>query len=235
MVKASKNAGESQTGLLSRTVSVGGASFDYQVYVPKLIRGGERLPVVLFLHGITQRGTGGIVPSWGPASLVARHYLDRVPAIIVLPQCSNDRYWSNRDMGEMAAAALDRAAAEFDGDDERLSLVGVSMGGYGVWHLAAEYAGKFSAVVPICGGSPLRAGDRFNAIARRVGRTPFWVFHGSDDTVVPVSESRLMVDALKAAGGNVRYTEYPGVGHNVWLNVVAERDLLPWMLAQRRS
>jgi hypothetical protein len=44
-----------------------------------------------------------------------------------------------------------------------------------------------------------------------------------------------MVDALKAAGGNVRYSEYPGVGHNVWLNVIAERDLLPWMLAQRRS
>jgi predicted peptidase len=165
---------------------------------------------------------------------MARHYLDRVPAIIVLPQCSNNRYWSNRDMGGMAAATLDQAATEFDGDDERISLIGVSMGGYGAWHLAVEHPGKFSAIVPICGGSPLRAGDRFNTIARRVGRTPVWVFHGADDPIVPVSESRLMVDALKAAGGNVRYSEYPGVGHNVWLNVIAERDLLPWMLAQRR-
>lgn len=234
MVKASKNEGQSETGLLTRTVSVGGVSYNYQVYVPAVFREGERLPVVLFLHGISQRGTGGIVPSRGPASFMARHYLDRVPAIIVLPQCSNNRYWSNRDMGEMAAATLDHAATEFDGDDGRLSLVGVSMGGYGAWHLAAQYAGKFSAVVPICGGSPLRAGDRFDTIARRVGQTPVWVFHGSDDSVVPVSESRLMVDALRAAGGNVRYTEYPGVGHNVWLNVIGERDLLPWMLGQRR-
>ena len=234
MVKASKNAGESEKGLLSRTVSVGGISYSYQVYVPTIFQEGKKLPVVLFLHGITQRGTGGIVPSWGPASLMARHYLDRVPALIVLPQCSNNRYWSNRDMGEMAAASLDQAAAEFDGDQERFSLIGVSMGGYGAWHLAAEYPGKFSAIVPICGGSPLRTGDRFNTIARRVGRTPVWVFHGSDDAVVPVSESRLMVDALKAAGGNVRYSEYPGVGHNVWLNVIAERDLLPWVLSQQR-
>ncbi|HEX5731740.1 MAG TPA: prolyl oligopeptidase family serine peptidase [Blastocatellia bacterium] len=235
MVKASKNAGESETGLLTRTVNVGGASYDYQVYVPAAFEEGKRLPVVLFLHGISQRGTGGIVPSRGPASFMARHYLDRVPAIIVLPQCIHNRYWSNRDMGEMAVAALDQAAAEFDGDDERMSLIGVSMGGYGAWRLAAENTGKFSAIVPICGGSPLRTGDRFNTIARKVGRTPVWVFHGSDDPVVPVSESRLMVDALKAAGGNVRYTEYPGVGHNVWLNVIAERDLLPWVLSQRRS
>ena len=234
MVKASKNAGKSETGLLTRTVSVGGVSYDYQVYVPAADQGGKRLPAVLFLHGIGQRGAGGIVPSRGPASLMARHYLDRVPAIIVLPQCSTNRYWSNRDMGEMAAATLDQAAAEFNADQERLSLVGVSMGGYGAWHLAAEHPGKFSAIVSICGGSPLRTGDRFNPITQRVGRTPVWVFHGSDDAVVPVSESRLMVDALKAAGGNVRYSEYPGVGHNVWLNVIAERDLLPWMLSQRR-
>jgi predicted peptidase len=60
-----------------------------------------------------------------------------------------------------------------------------------------------------------------------------WVFHGADDAIVPVSESRGMVAALKAAGGDVRYSEYAGVGHNVWLKVLAEPELLPWMLAQR--
>jgi predicted peptidase len=223
-----------KTGLLSRAISVAGVSYDYQVYVPEKIREGKKLPVMLFLHGIGQRGTGGLVPSWGPASLMARHYLDRVPALIVLPQCRDGRYWSNRDMGEMAVAVLDHATAELNGDDERLCLIGVSMGGYGAWHLAAEYPGKFSAIVAICGGSPLRSGDRFNTIARKVGQTPAWVFHGAEDRIVPVSESRLMVEALQAAGGNVRYNEYPGVGLNVCLNVITEPALLPWMLGQRR-
>lgn len=226
---------DNKTGLLDRTITVAGINYGYQVYVPEKIREGKKLPVILFLHGIGQRGTGGIIPSWGPTSLMARHYLERVPAVIVLPQCRPERYWSNRDQAEMAVAALDQTTMELDCDTERLSVIGVSMGGYGAWYLAAEYPGKFSAVVPICGGSPLRAGDRFNTIAHKVGRTPVWVFHGADDQIVPVTESRLMVEALRAAGGNVRYNEYPGVGHNVWFNVMNERDLLPWALAQQRS
>jgi predicted peptidase len=61
-----------------------------------------------------------------------------------------------------------------------------------------------------------------------------WVFHGAADRVVPVSESRQMVEAVKAAGGNVRYSEYAGVGHNVWLNAMSEPDLMPWLLKQSR-
>jgi len=60
-----------------------------------------------------------------------------------------------------------------------------------------------------------------------------WAFHGSDDPAVPVTESRKLVEALKAAGGNVRYTEYPGIGHNSWEKAYAESDLMPWLLAQR--
>jgi predicted peptidase len=135
-------------------------------------------------------------------------------------------------MEAMVMATLDQTAAEFRADTERLYMIGVSMGGYGAWHLAAEHQGTFAAFVSICGGSPLRTGDRFNSLARRVGQTPVWVFHGADDRVVPVSESRQMVTALKDVKGKVRYSEYEGVGHNVWLNVMKEPELLPWLLSQ---
>jgi hypothetical protein len=42
-----------------------------------------------------------------------------------------------------------------------------------------------------------------------------------------------MVAALKAVSGNVRYSEYPQVGHNVWLNALGEKELMPWLLAQK--
>lgn len=108
------------------------------------------------------------------------------------------------------------------------------MGGFGAWHLASEHPERFAAIVAICGGSPLREGDRFAPIARKVGQTPAWLFHGSDDKVVPVSESRQIVSALKAVKGNVRYNEYEGVGHNVWLKALAEQELIPWLLKQQR-
>lgn len=228
------SAGERATGLLSRTVNVGNASYSYQVYVPASLKQGEKVPVIVFLHGIGQRGEGGFVPSEGGAGMMVRSYMERMPAVVVLPQCRKGRYWDDSEMTDMVMRTLNQTVEEFNGDTERSYLIGVSMGGYGAWHMASQYPGRFAAIVPICGGSPLRSGDRFDQIARRVGKTPVWVFHGADDRVVPVSESRQMVAALKATGGNVRYSEYEGVGHNVWLNAAAESDLLPWLLKQRR-
>ncbi len=222
------------TGLLTRTVRLGQDAYSFQVHVPAKFQGREKLPVILFLHGIGQRGEGGFVPVEGTAGVVARNYLEQVPAVVVLPQCRQNRYWNDPDMERMVIAAVEQTMAEFSADSRRLYLAGVSMGGYGAWHMAAEHAGKFAAVVPICGGSPLRERDRFTPIARRIGRTPVWVFHGADDGIVPVSESRRMVEALKAvAGSRVRYNEYPGVGHNVWFKALAEPELMTWLFAQR--
>ena len=220
-------------GLLSRKVAVGATSYTYQVYVPQSLRGKQKVPVILFLHGIGQRGEGGFLPTSGVKGSMMQGYLEKVPAIILLPQCRKGSYWTDPLMDRMVMQSLEQTIAEFGADPERLYLAGVSMGGYGTWHLASEHPGKFAAIVSICGGSPLREGDRFASVARRVGQTPTWVFHGEADRIVPVSESRQMVEAIKAIKGNVRYSEYEGVGHNVWLNALGERELLPWLLMQR--
>ena len=222
------------TGLLTRAIAVGRNSYAYQVYVPAKLRGQKNLPVIVFLHGIGQRGAGGFIPADSAAGAVARQYLEQVPAIVLLPQCDKKFYWHDREMDALVTGALGQTVREFGADVGRVYLAGVSMGGFGAWHFASQHAGKFAAVVSICGGSPLAAGDRFGPVARAVGRTPVWVFHGAEDRIVPVSESRRMVEALKAVeGSRVRYSEYEGVGHNVWMNALAEPGLLPWLLEQR--
>jgi dipeptidyl aminopeptidase/acylaminoacyl peptidase len=45
---------------------------------------------------------------------------------------------------------------------------------------------------------------------------PVFVAHGTDDHVVPVEQSRELVDRLRAAGGPVDYLEVAGADH-VWL------------------
>ena len=221
-------------GLLTRTVTVGRNSYGYQLYVPAKLRGRKDAPVVVFLHGIGQRGAGGFVPADGAAGALARRYLEQLPAIALLPQCDRKHYWHDREMDAMVTGALDETLREFGADAKRVYLAGVSMGGFGAWHFASQHPRRFAAVVSICGGSPVTSGDRFGAVARGVGRTPVWVFHGAEDRIVPVSESRRMVEALRAVeGSRVRYSEYAGVGHNVWLNVLAEPQLLPWLLEQR--
>jgi predicted peptidase len=228
---SSKNGGP-QGSLQSRTIQVGDDNFDYQVYVPPQSEGEQNLPLIVFLHGIGQRGSGGFVPVTGVGGEVARHYLARVPAIILLPQCRRTSYWSDPVMDEMVIRELTQTVEDLEADANRVYLIGVSMGGYGVWHLAMQHPKKFAALVSICGGSPITRGDRFVPLAEKIGKTPAWLFHGTEDKVVQVSESRQIVSALEAIGGAVEYSEYTGVGHNVWMNALAEKELLPWLLAQ---
>lgn len=237
LVNAAPAAGDearNDAGLLARNVAVGRNSYGYQVYVPAKLRGRKGVPVIVFLHGIGQRGAGGFVPADGAAGALARQYLEQLPAIALLPQCDRKFYWHDREMDAMVTGALDQTVKEFGADARRVYLAGVSMGGFGAWHFASQHPKKFAAVISICGGSPVVSGDRFGTVARGVGRTPVWVFHGAEDAIVPVSESRRMVEALKAIeGSRVRYSEYAGVGHNVWLKVLSEPQLLPWLLEQR--
>jgi len=227
------DAGKPQGVIVSRAVQIEKKNFDYQIYLPSNIKTTGSLPVIVFLHGIRERGIGGLVPTEGTLSLILKQLLKRVPAIILLPQCRPANYWSDSPMEQMVVQAIQQTVGEFNADPNRLYLSGASMGGYGVWHFALKYPGKFAALVSICGGSPILTGDRFSPIAQKVGKTPAWLFHGAEDKVVPVSESRELVKALEVNQGDVKYSEYAGVGHNVWFNALAEKKLMPWLLSQK--
>ena len=113
-------------------------------------------------------------------------------------------------------------------DARRVYLTGLSMGGYGTWELAARQPQRFAAVVPICGGGDERQASRLSAL-------PIWAFHGAADNVVFPIRSQKMVDAIRAAGGKIQYTQYPGVGHNSWNQAYRSDELLKWLFAQRRK
>ena len=107
-------------------------------------------------------------------------------------------------------------------------LAGHSMGGYGTFGAIAASPTTFAAAIPVCGGwNPDDAG--------KIKDVPIWVFHGDADRSVPVERSRKMVEAIKRAGGQVKYTEYPGVGHNSWSKTYASPEVWNWLFDQRRA
>lgn len=231
-----------------RTVEMGGKAYQYKVYVPADWTKDKKWPVILYLHGAGERGddnTSQTRIGLGPA--LARQA--NLSSIVVLPQCSRGRWWPETDMRDLALAALNQSVAEFNGDPERIYLTGISMGGYGTWAIARTHPEKFAALAPVCGGVRPPPGipalsdtveataesDPYLAVAKRVAKTPVWVFHGDEDRSVPVTESRKMVEALKSVGGNVRYSEYAGVAHNSWDRAYAEPEFFLWLLSQRRS
>jgi predicted peptidase len=232
-----------------RAIKIGPTEYHFRVFTPKGWSRKKKSPVILFLHGAGERGDDNLAQTKvGIAPAILRQQ-DSFPFVVVLPQCPKNRWWSEPDMQAQALKALDQTVAEFNGDPQRTYLTGLSMGGYGSWAIVANNPDRFAALAIVCGGIvPPRgitlpkdatptaaAADPYRAVAAKVGKTPVWVFHGSADQAVPVSESRKMVEALKAAGGNVRYNEYEGVGHNSWDKAYAETEIFPWMLAQKRK
>ena len=235
-----------ETGFLNRTVTVAGTSYRYVVFVPIEWTSARKWPIVLFLHGAGERGEDGLQQSQTGIGGAIRSHADRFPAIVVMPQCRKNLWWLAPSMEAQAIAALDAATSEFNGDPERTYLTGLSMGGYGTWDLAGKMPNRFAAIAPICGGVkiPVRyvkdtgvaqteSPDMYAAAARKVASIPIWAFHGGADPAVPVEESRYMVAALKALNADVRYTEYPGVGHNSWDKAYDEPDFPAWLFQQK--
>lgn len=196
----------------------------YLVYLPvDYDRNARAWPLVLFLHGAGERGTSAeLVKRHGPPKLAAAGR--QFPFILVSPQCPEDEYWSV----PVLKALLDRVLATYRVDRSRIYLTGLSMGGNGTWRLATAHPDLFAALAPICGW-----GD--SASVAVLKSIPVWAFHGRKDPVVIFERGERMVSALRAAGGNVKFTVYPEAGHDSWTEAYDNPDLFEWMMAQRRQ
>src|SRR5687768_2119160 len=196
----------------------------YLLYLPKEYGRDEaqKWPMVLFLHGAGESGDDlEKVKVHGPPKLAAQG--KDIPFIIVSPQSPRGG-WD----AEALDTLLNEVTAKYAVDLDRIIVTGLSMGGFGTWNLAMEFPNRFAAIAPICGGGVA-------ARARRIRHIPTWVFHGAKDTAVPLKASQDMVDALKAAGGDPKFTVYPEAGHDSWTEAYNDPELWKWFAAQRRQ
>jgi predicted peptidase len=232
---------QEESAFQPRTIQIEGAAYQYQVFTPIGWTPEKRWPVILFLHGSWMRGVDGKKQTEAGLGPALRKHPDRFPFIVVFPQSRPGTSWLEPAMTRLALATLDAAVKEFNGDPRRVSLTGQSLGGYGVWGIAAHHPERFTALVPVCGGvRPLkdlsREGEtRYQTITRRIGKTPVWIFHGEADRTIPPASARQMFEELQQNGNQVHYTEYKGVGHPIWDRVYAEPELPGWLLAHIRE
>jgi predicted peptidase len=238
-----------ETGFLDRSITVQGTTYKYQVFVPDTWTPHQQWPVILFLHGAGERGDDGLQQTDVGIGTAIRSDRSVIPAIVVMPQCRPGVWWMQPPMDDLAIASLNAAIKEFHGDIRRTYLTGLSMGGYGTWYLAEKYPGRFAALIVICGGirppaatlkahpelakwTPADDPKSYADAAAKVGNTPVWIFHGADDDIVPVTESQRMYAAMKAIGGDVHYTEFPGIRHDSWDKAYDEPKLFPWLFSK---
>lgn len=205
---------------------------------------GKLYPLVVFLHGLDERGTDNQKQLIHGGKLFANDTLrKKFPAMVIFPQCPETTFWAYQKVPKLGAtltlpanepqtkveealkALIDACAKMPNVDPERIYLVGISMGGMAVFDLAARYPDTFAAAVPICGSiAPGRLG--------KPSRTAWRIFHGGNDKLVPPTGSRCAKEELEKAGNKVEYTEYPKVGHGVWFKVFDRPDFHEWLFKQ---
>ena len=232
-----------ETGFLNRKIELHGVTYRFQVYLPEDWRRDDhkQWPILLFLHGRGERGSEGMWQTQIGLAAEVRDHPERWPFVIVMPQCPQPSYWTDQEMQALAMAAFEQEAAEFHTDPERTYLTGISLGGYGAWELTRTDPHRWAAIAIASSGVFWSyAPERWQQMAtlpaeyaHAVGKTPVWLFHGAEDNVVPLRESELMYEALKASGGRVRLWIYQGLKHDSWTRAFNEPELPHWLLAHR--
>lgn len=229
----------------------GADTLRYRVSFPPHYRLDKRYPLLVFLHGSGERGNDNEAQLIHGGRLFASDSVRALfPAIVIFPQCPKDSTWNYiRAVTDSVTKArvftfpdgnatvpailvkqlVDEMAASGKIDARRLYLGGLSLGGMGTFDMLARYPGFFAAAFPICGAGDADKGISF---ARK---TAVWIFHGEKDPVVDVKYSRAYYQVLQKANADVKYSEYPGVGHDSWNNAFAEKSLVEWLLSKKRK
>jgi predicted peptidase len=219
----------------------------YRILYPVNYKARRKYPLVLFLHGAGERGNDNQAQlTWGASLFLDPANREEHPAIVIFPQCPEDSSWSahvrnkpepgdslggfsfpaNPNPTEpmmLVMALIHSMVDQHKVKTKQIYVGGLSMGGFGTFDILWRMPDFFAAAFPICGG-----GNPDN-VPLYAKNTALWVFHGGNDPVVPPANSRRMVNALEAAKAQVRFTIYPGVGHDSWKNAFAEPDLLSWL------
>ncbi len=227
---------------------INGNNLPYRVMFPANYDETKQYPLVVFLHGSGERGDDNEKQLINGKDFLIDNFQSECPAIVIVPQCPANTSWSNLEKNTVnnkttfAFVVSDKATPAMETliflisdwlnsgkvNRSQVYVGGLSMGGMGTYELLWRMPNTFAAAFPICGGGDI------SKVQYYTKNTAVWIFHGAADDIVPVQLSQQMYEALKSAGNEVKYTEYPGVNHGSWVNAFQDKDLVPWLMSHKK-
>lgn len=206
-----------------------GEFMPYRVYAPSKWDGKSKLPMLLVLHGNSRDHNyyfdrdNGIL-----AKLAEQHgflvacplgYRPNAGYNALSPRmrqtASPDRIRQGELSEKDARNVLELVAAEFGADRSRIFLFGHSAGGAGTWHIAAKSPDLFAGIA-ISAAATRAEGYPFENLRG----LPIMLFHGANDTEVPIALTRDMREGLLKNNIEHIYEEVPAATHGTIVALV---------------
>lgn len=177
--------------------------YTYQLYVPPTYDATVAAPLLIALHGTGGHGSG-MIALW-------KSLADSKGFLILAPN-----YWDNytyfMPAGEAAILEMiDQIDATHDIDRKRMYLNGVSTGGTWSFVFGLSYSHLFAAASVFAGGY---TGDNAGMVSVATRQIPYYLSHGVNDGLFPITQARNARDALAVAGHLVQLQEH-AEGHAV--------------------
>jgi len=176
----------------SKKITSNNTFFKYYVYYPSIIK--ENMPVLVYLHGIGERGNKLI----DIEKYALPKYMNRleIPYIVIAPQCHSDNFWDYhlRDVEKV----INKEYKNFKFDKKNIFILGSSMGAYGAWNYLIQRPQLFKGIISVSGGIMLPIEQNLQLIKNK----PILIYHGDKDDVVDVSESTSIYNKLVSMGAN---------------------------------
>lgn len=203
----------------------------YGLYVPPYFsKARGPFPLVVFFHGYPERGIDRCF-AVGLAQSIVLKFGEHTPngrfEFAAFFPIDPEGMWSLKPKEiDGIVGALDDVVRRYNIDPKRLYLTGHSNGADGVWALAHAHPEKWAALATASSfGEPE---------IDKVRRVPIWIFHGAKDPLSPVERTRAIVQKLKDANADVRYTEIPDRAHVIWREVYDHKPLYDWFATKTR-
>ena len=189
---------------------------DYLLYLPVDYEPTRKWPLILYLTGIEAINDIQIIKQHGPPHALEQGL--KQDFFLLAPQLPQDMHWD----AEALRALLDKIMAEYQIDDKRIWVTGIGdRGGWGAWDIAASYPGMFSKIAPVSAPACTEV--------CRVGEGEVRIFHGAQDSLVPLEDAQNMLFELDHyCKSDVKLTVYDSLGHDIWDEVYNSEDFWDW-------
>ena len=202
-------------------------AFKYYLYTPNKQK--QNLPVLLFLHGIGERGNN--------LSDIEKYALPKylkqgleLPYIMIAPQCSKNNFWDYHLRDIEKILEIERKKLNFDKNN--IFVLGSSMGAYGAWNYIIQRPNIFKGIISVAGGIMLQIKENLEKIKDK----SILIYHGDNDDIIDVNQSIETYNKLKSIGAtNIKLKIIKGDNHYLTSHAFKDRYLYEWLLKNTKG
>jgi dienelactone hydrolase len=202
-------------GVRELTTTVSGTRLDNALEVPPEYDPAKKWALRVQLHG----GVGRPAPTNGEQTRpLTPNRIPGEPQLILQPRAWSNSQWWQAEQVDNIFALIERVKRDYNVDESRVYLTGISDGGTGVYYLAMRNATPWAACLPLNGHPSVLAnpdtGVDGELFIGNLVNCPMYLVNGGRDRLYPAASVAPLVDMMKRAHVPLVWQVYPEAGHD---------------------